>query len=207
MYIKSDTGGDRFQGYFGQTAAPANKFDQCVTGQITAIETAFVEARRAVNVASARLASIYGGSSPLDATTRNLLNKHFHTNKPGHILKIFRTLFRIGQAMDQGLKFECETQCGKKKQCGYAWATQWFGGRGDIHICFDTRAGYCSFASLNAREQAALIIHEAAHRHVGIDDKAYVWEKKPPDKRDYTKLTPNQAMDNADSYAWFSVEL
>ena len=45
------------------------------------------------------------------------------------------------------------------------------------------------------------------HRHVGIDDKVYVWERPPLSKRDYSKLTAEQAMDNADSYAWLCVEL
>jgi hypothetical protein len=105
------------------------------------------------------------------------------------------------------LKFECETNCGTGGKCGYAWATQWFGGYGDIHLCFDNRHGACSFLNLNSQEQAAVIIHEAAHRHVGIDDKVYVWERPPLSSRDYSKLTSKEAMDNADSYAWFSVEL
>jgi len=91
--------------------------------------------------------------------------------------------------------------------CGYANATQWFGGFGKIRVCFDNRPTTCSFTKLNLQEQAALLIHEAAHRHVGIDDKAYVWENPTNSSRDYSKLTSKQAMDNADSYAWFCVEL
>jgi hypothetical protein len=197
----------RLAGYFGEAAAPAHKFDKCVPGQVTGIEAAFVAGLRAVNNATAVLGSIYGRPSTMTVRVRDLLNWHFHTTSRGNVLKIFRNMFRIHGAMQKGLKFECNLQCGKKGRCGYAWATQWFGGRGDIHICFDARAGYCSFTNLSAQEQAALIIHEAAHRHVGIDDKAYVWERKPPDARDYTKLTSGQAIDNADSYAWFAVDL
>ena len=125
--------------------------------------------------------------------------------------EILRKTFRIGQALQKGLNFECTGYCGggRPPRCGYAWATQWFGGHGNIHICFDVRhlSTACDFMRLNAQERAAVIIHEAAHRHVGIDDKAYVWERTPPRPRDYSRLTSKQAIDNADSYAWFCVEL
>jgi hypothetical protein len=196
-------------GNLGQAARGASKFDQCWEPQKNAIQAAFMNALRSVNHATAVLGSAYGRPDRMTPTIRYLLNRHFHTTDRGNVLKILRNVFRIGQALKNGLNFECETNCerGSRRPCGYAWATQWFGGRGDIHICFDNRPGFCSFANLNARDQAALIIHEAAHRHVGIGDKAYLWERTPPDPRDYTRLTPKQAMDNADSYAWFSVML
>jgi hypothetical protein len=183
------------------------RFDDCTDTQKKAIHAAFKDALKYVNTATAVLGSAYGRPDKMSAKTRNLLSAHFHTADRSNVLKIFRTMFRIRQALDEGLNFECETNCGNKPRCGYAWATQWFGGYGDIHICFDNRPGFCDFTTLNAQEQAAIIIHEAAHRHVGVDDKAYVWEKPPLSKKDYSKLTPKQAMDNADSYAWFSVLL
>lgn len=196
-------------GNLGQAAMEANKFDQCWEPQKNAIQAAFLNARRHVNRAAAVLGSGYGRPDRMAQRTRNLLNRHFHTTKRDDVLRIFRTIFWIQQAFDKGLKFECESNCqgGKVRHCGYAWATQWFGGYGDIHICFDTRPGHCGFMSLTPEERAALIIHEAAHRHVGIDDKAYVWENSTNSSRDYGKLTPKQAIDNADSYAWFCVEL
>jgi len=199
MYISS--------GYLGEPAPSPNKFDQCAPGQVTALETAYADAIRAVNNATAVLGSLYGRPHTMTARVAGLLNTHFHTTKRDDVLKIFRRMFRIQTAMKEGLKFECEIKCGQPGVCGYAWATQWFGGKGDIHICFDTRARFCSFQNLSAQAQAATIIHEAAHRHVGIDDKAYIWERKPPNARDYTTLTPGQATDNADSYAWFAMQL
>ena len=189
----------------GQAAKTSNSFHNCTVPQKGTIEAAFVNALRSVNNASAILGTIYGKPEKITPTTRYLLNRHFHTTDRGNILRILRTLFRISKALEQGLKFECETDCGPKSRCGYAWATQWFGGVGKIHICFNTRPELCSFSKLTPQDQAAVIIHEAAHRHVGIDDKAYVWEIPPLGKRDYSKLTANQAMDNADSYAYFSV--
>ena len=61
--------------------------------------------------------------------------------------------------------------------------------------------------NLTPAAKAAVIIHEAAHRHVGIEDQVYVWEKPPLSAKDYRRLSPAKAMNNADSYAWFCAEL
>jgi len=183
-----------------------HKFDDCTAAQKTALLAISKNAQSALNHAAAVLGSIYGGSTRMTERVRQLLNTHFHTTDRGNILKIFRNLFRINQAFEKGLRFECETDCGTGV-CGYAWATQWFGGYGDIHICFDDRPGHCGFNKLSQTAKVAVIIHEAAHRHAGIDDKAYVWEKPPLSTKDYRKLTPAQAMNNADSYANFCAEL
>jgi len=200
---------DKSTGYvsnhLGQAVKTSNSFHNCAVPQKGVIEAAFVNALRSVNNAAAILGTIYGRPEKITPTTRYLLNRHFHTTDRDDVLRIWRTLFRISKAFEQGLKFECETNCGPTNRCGYAWATQWFGGFGKIHLCFNTRPELCSFSKLTPQEQAALIIHEAAHRHVGIDDKAYVWEIPPLGKRDYSKLTAKQAMDNADSYAQFAV--
>ena len=193
-------------GHLGQPARPTNSYDKCWDPQRRAIEAAFLQALGSVNHAAQLLGTAYGRPNTMTQRTRDLLIRHFHTTDRDEVLRVFRNLFRISQAFQKGLSFECEIDCGSRVRCGYAFATQWFGGFGRIHICFDNRPGFCSFANLTAQQQAAAIIHEAAHRHVGISDKAYVWERKPPNSRDYTKLTPNQAIDNADSYAWFSVE-
>src|SRR5262245_8697650 len=110
-------------------AAVAPKFDQCTTTQKSEIIAGLDRARRLVNKASAILGTEYGRRA-LTNRTRQLLNTHFHTTNRDHIFKIFRTLIRIGRAIDEGLKFECETNCGGGQKCGYAWATQWFGGYG-----------------------------------------------------------------------------
>jgi Lysine-specific metallo-endopeptidase len=198
-------------GTLGQAERPVNSFELCGDSQQKAIEAAFVEARRAVNRAEAILGTAYGKGT-MAPVTRQLLNSHFHTTDRDHVGEIFRKIFRIGQALQKGLAFKCLGYCGPlplgDRYCGYAQATQWFGGFGRIRICFDNRPGKaCSFTNLKPQEQAAVIIHETAHRHVGIDDKAYVWENPTNSKRDYSTLTPKQAMDNADSYAWFCVQV
>jgi Lysine-specific metallo-endopeptidase len=183
----------------------------CTDTQKRVIRTAFNNALSVVNNASAVLGTVYGKPGTMTQRTRDLLNMHFHTTDRGNVLKIFRTMFRIRRALEEGVKFQCETNCkggpGQVTWCGYAWTTQWFGGRSDVHLCFDNRPDHCSFSKLSPHEKAATIIHEVAHRHVGVSDKAYLHDRTPPDPRDYTKLTASQAMDNADSYAWFAVML
>ena len=198
-------------GNLGQPARTENKFDQCSVTQKNAIQAAFANAQRALNNAAAILGTAYGKGA-MAPRTRQLLNRHFHTTDRRNVGDILRNVFRIGQAFQKGLDFKCLGYCGPlttgaNPRCGYASATQWFGGSGSIRLCFDNRPTTCSFTGLNLQEQAALIIHEAAHRRVGIDDKAYVWENPTNSSRDYSRLTPGQAMDNADSYAWFCVEL
>jgi hypothetical protein len=195
-------------GNFGQPAVE-NKFSTCWDQQKNAIQAVFPAARRAVTRAAAVLGSAYGRPDGLTQATRDLLKKHFHTDRRDDIYQILIKINRIQRALDAGIKFECEVRCagGATMTCGYAYATQWFGGRGPVHLCFDDRPGHCGFTQLGPQDQQALIIHEVAHRYVGIDDKIYAWEDGKKSSRDYRTLSPSQAMDNADSYAWFCVEL
>lgn len=177
-------------------------FSGCTGTQSKQITAAVQDAKRALNRAAAVVGSAYGRPSGLSAAHRQLLMDHFHTTRHDDLREILGTYISVGQAFDSGLKFECETTCPKTKTeavCGYAYNTMWFGGIGPIHICFDTSG--CDFATTAADHQVALVIHEAAHRHAGVDDKVYAWAPG------YATLTAKKAMDNADSYAWFAVLL
>jgi hypothetical protein len=138
-----------------------------------------------VNNAAAVLGTAVG-KRRMAPSTRQLLNTH--TVDLGDVREIFRNVFRISQALQNGLDFKCLAYCGGRGPPWYGFAnrSQWFSGHEKIRICFDDR-----------------------HRYVGIDDKVYVWEKRnsTDSSRDYRKLTPKDAMDNADSYAYFCVEL
>jgi hypothetical protein len=182
-------------------AKPAEtKFSGCTGTQPNQIETALNAARKALNRAAAVVGSAYGKPSSLSAKSKQLLLAHFHTTSHNDLRRILGTYISVERAVAAGLEFQCETKCPKTATgvvCGYAYNTQWFGGRGPIHICFDTSG--CDFATTAANNQVALVIHEAAHRHAGIDDKVYAWDPK------YASLSAKDAMDNADSYAWFAV--
>src|SRR5262249_9781802 len=128
-------------GNLGQPAKIANNFSQCWPQQKRAIEAAFLNALASVRNAAAVLGSAYARPDRMAQRTRDLLNFHFHTTDRDNVREIFRKFFRIGQALEKGLDFKCEVNCGSKRRCGYAWATQWFGGVGAIHVCFDNRPG------------------------------------------------------------------
>jgi hypothetical protein len=135
--------------------------------------------------------------------TRQLLLRHFHTTRRDDLRHILTGYMRIAKAIEEGIRFEGEKQCQTSptgRVCGYANMTQLFGGFGRVHICFDPRPGHCDFTSFPPDQQEAIVIHEVAHRYVGIDDKAYRHEAN------YATLTPQQALNNADSYAFFAVE-
>jgi len=140
----------------------------------------------------------------LSPTHKQLLLDHFHTASHGDLRTILGVYISIIRAFEAALEFQCETTCEKdaaKGTCvgGYAVASQLLGGFGPIHLCFDLSPGGCDFATSANNENIALLIHEAAHRHAGVDDKAYHWDPK------YKTLSAEDAMDNADSYARFAI--
>jgi hypothetical protein len=182
---------------------PEDEFKSCSNNQQALIEPVINDARKAVDKATAAAATSWGRPDKINPTVKQLFLDHFHTVSRGDIRDILGKYVSLGISFDKGIKVKCEATCDKDKNsatCGYAYNTQWFGGHGPVHICFDP-AG-CNFTSSSKNNQVALIIHEAAHRYTGVDDKAYRWETTK-----YNALTPGQAMDNADSYAWFATLL
>ncbi|MGL5077178.1 MAG: M35 family metallo-endopeptidase, partial [Waterburya sp.] len=182
-----------------------NKFENCTKKQKDLIQQASEKARKDVTWAATVIGSAYGRPDKMSVKTRKLLKKHFHTTDRDNLGKIRSKLTSIQQALEKGVSFECEKECKRspdnKCQPGYAYKTQWFGGFGDVHICFDTRCGGCNFADTKPYLQEVIIIREVGHRYVGLDDHAYLYQEK------YSKLSPKQAINNADSYAGFSVDL
>jgi len=204
MHVVQQTSPDGTSGrvVMRQPKKVETKFSDCTGTQPNQIDSSVQDAKNALNTAEAVVGSAYGKPSSLSAAHQQLLMDHFHTTSRQDLRTILGIYISIGRAFEAGLKVECETTCPKTATavtCGYAYNTQWFGGFGPIHICFDT-AG-CDFATTAAPNQVALLIHEAAHRHAGVDDKVYRWDPK------YSALSAKEAMDNADSYAWFAVLL
>jgi hypothetical protein len=65
---------------------------------------------------------------------------------------------------------------------------------GEIHIDFN------DFPKYTLNSCARIIVHEAAHKYLGVDDKGYAYEGTYPPSL-------AQALDNADSIAWAAVSL
>ncbi len=183
---------------------PENEFESCSGSQKSQLLPILEDAKKAVNFARAVVGTAFGRPDKMSPQRRQHFLDHFHTTSRDDLRDILSTYTSLGESITKGLKIKCEAVCDKDANqvtCGYAYNTQWFGGWGPIHICFD-KAG-CNFASTNTskNERIALIIHEAAHRHTGVDDKAYKWNAK------YKTLSSGDAIDNADSYAWFATLL
>jgi len=174
-------------------------YSGCQGAQQAQLDATIKDARTAINAAASVVAGAYGRPASVSPANQALLLTHFHTTNRDdmrHILGIFHS---IGRAFDAGLKVQCEQKCATSAAgnvCGYAYNTQLFGGFGPIHICFDP-AG-CDFATTPAPNRIALVIHEAAHRHTGVDDRFYRWQPG------YATQSAGEAMDNADSYGWFA---
>lgn len=184
-------------------AGTAHSFKGCTTAEKGLLIDAADRSLLAVQHAAAFVGSAHGRPDRMSNATRQLLLNHFHTTERGHLRFILTRLMRIAKALNEGIRFKAERKCKagpKERVCGYAYTTQLFGGFGDVHICFDKRPGHCDFGTLPPDEQEIILIHEIAHRRVGIEDKAYAHDGR------YTKLSASQALDNADSYATFAVE-
>jgi hypothetical protein len=96
-------------------------------------------------------------------------------------------------AMEQELPIQVETwvlsNCLDGKASGYVWGGP-FTAYSDIHLM-------PKFFENDPIVQAGTILHESMHKYAGVSDRAYAGEGS------FMTLTPEQALDNADSYSNF----
>ncbi|KPF49546.1 hypothetical protein IP87_18165 [beta proteobacterium AAP121] len=133
----------------------------------------------------------------LNKIRQGMLSISFHLNTGMYLIDIdnSRRTLKSGVAGTPGANEE-----------GYAtWAD--FGGfdkgalsawrNGEIHVAFEMMhsGGY------SAEHVARVIIHEAAHKYLGVTDKLYCWQGG------YDALPFTDCIDNADSYAWAALSL
>lgn len=69
---------------------------------------------------------------------------------------------------------------------------------GEIHMSFK----YLHEQGYTAEDAARVLIHEAAHKYWAVADHAYAHQQAA-----YRSLTHEEAIDNADSYAWAALSL
>ncbi len=188
---------------FESEAGSSHSFKGCTAAEKAQLIDVAGRALLAVRHAASFVGSAYGRPDRMSNATRQLLLEHFHTTKHDDLRFILTRLMRIAKAIEGGIRFRAVRACTASsagRLCGYAHNTMWFGGRGDVNVCFDPRPGHCNFATQPSDVQEKILIHEIAHRYVGIDDKAYRHVAA------YNTLSPSKALDNADSYAFFAVE-
>jgi hypothetical protein len=162
--------------------APVNKFEDCPKDWQTKAEAGLVLARRWVANVVTGLANL---PYPFPAPVANLLNRHFHITGRGYVYEVRRHFNTIYSALNSSIDFECEKKC-DDNVAAYVYAI-W----SDVHLC-------PVWYSLSPAERANTIIHEIAHDAANRDDEAYIWESG------YSKLSVEDAIDNADSYSNFA---
>jgi hypothetical protein len=164
--------------------APINEFEDCPTDWQSEANNALVLARAWVANVVAGLSSL---TYPFPAPVATLLNRHFRITVRGYLYEVRRHYNTINAAINSPIDFECETSCGDNV-AAYVYSI-WT----DVHLC-------PIWHGLSTVEQANTIIHEIAHDAADRDDEAYYWEAG------YSKLSVEDAIDNADSYSYFAQE-
>jgi hypothetical protein len=125
-------------------------------------------------------------SPATDAVVATALRENFHTTEPGHVLQIRDGFQSLRPALNSQFTYECEDDCSSKAYVRGRFA--FIRRLGDIHVC-PLWYGQDYF------NRVRTLVHERAHQYPGADDNAYNWEPR------YATLPPQDAVDNADSYA------
>lgn len=125
--------------------------------------------------------------SPTDPKVAAALQANFHSTEAKVGSEVSSKLGKIRNAFNGTIPVEVESDGTSRAYVYVIWS--------DIHLCPPW------FADTNADARARTIIHECSHKYTGTDDKAYHWDAK------YATLSTKDALNNADSYAWFCIDV
>jgi hypothetical protein len=150
-------------------------------GQAAMIAAAVTRARQILDNAVGKI------GSPSDPKTSAALQANFHSTEAKVATEVASKLARIRNAFSGTIPVEVESEGTARAYVYVIWS--------DIHLCPPW------FADTNPDARARTIIHECSHKYTGTDDKAYHWDGK------YATLSTKDALDNADSYAWFCMDV
>ena len=149
--------------------------------QAAMISAAVTRAREILDNALAQIAS------PGTPKVSTALQSNFHSTEAKVSTEVQQKLQRIRNAFNGTIPVEVESEGTARAYVYVIWS--------DIHLCPPW------FADSSADGRARTIIHECSHKYTGTDDKAYHWDPK------YQSLSVKDALDNADSYAWFCIDV
>lgn len=149
--------------------------------QAAMISAAVTRAREILDHALAQIAS------PTAPKVAAALQANFHSTEAKVSTEVASKLQRIRNAFNGTIPVEVESEGTARAYVYVIWS--------DIHLCPPW------FADPSADGRARTIIHECSHKYTGTDDKAYHWDPK------YASLSVKDALDNADSYAWFCIDV
>jgi hypothetical protein len=125
--------------------------------------------------------------SPSDPKVSAALQANFHSTDTKVSNEVSTKLSRIRNAFNGTIPVEVESEGTSRAYVYVIWS--------DIHLCPPW------FADPSADGRARTIIHECSHKYTGTDDKAYHWDPK------YATISTKDALNNADSYAWFCMDV
>lgn len=163
---------------------PANVEDGSAE-QEDMIQAALDEARKS----AARGMSILRGG-PSSQQAERLLNEHFHTTGAGMLRDAASRMSEVQSGLSGIVPIEVEGSAfpfGDQTR-GYIYGGP-LAGFSDIHLT-------PRFFGQDVEDQARTLIHEASHKYAGTEDHA----RNP--SSEYWNLSPEMAIENADSYAW-----
>jgi len=181
---------------------PAPETEDCEPWQTTMLTDHLKDARTWVNDAYQKIAdyayvfaSPRHSAVPQSAATASVVQSalldNFHTTEAGHVLQIRDNFAELRTELNSDLTFECEDSC-PANEYGYVLGLLAFIRRlGDIHVC-------PVWFSMGYFRRVAGLIHERAHQYPGATDNAYDFQAN------YPTLSPDDAIDNAESYAMFA---
>lgn len=169
---------------------PAPTVEDCRPWQSRMLTGHLNAARAWMNDAEPKVRAYQEGtaSAEVAAVVRRALNDNFHTIRPADVAQIANGFASLRRELNNSLTFECEDSgCGAQAYVRGLFA--WIRRLGDIHVCppwFHCRDYF---------RRVTTIVHERAHQHPGATDHAYEWQPG------YARLSPSNAINNAESYA------
>jgi hypothetical protein len=125
--------------------------------------------------------------NPSDPKVSGALQANFQSTETKVSSEVSTKLARIRSAFNGTIPVEVESEGTSRAYVYVIWS--------DIHLCPPW------FADPSPDARARTIIHECSHKYTGTDDKAYHWDPK------YATLSTKDALNNADSYAWFCMDV
>lgn len=149
--------------------------------QAAMIAAAVTRAREILDNAIAQI------GSPSAPKVSAALQANFHSTETKVSTEVSTKLSRIRNAFNGTIPVEVESEGTARAYVYVIWS--------DIHLCPPW------FADPSADARARTIIHECSHKYTGTDDKAYHWDPK------YATISTKDALNNADSYAWFCMDV
>lgn len=178
---------------------PSPSTNDCDQAQIAMLVSHLASARTWVDVAERKIADYANAfastrheAEPRDPAAakvvRAALLDNFHTTDPGYVRLIAENFADLRAELNSSFTFECEDEgCDDVAYVRGAFA--FIRRRGNIHVCPPW------FKCTDYFDRVKTLIHERAHQYPGAGGDTY------EDEAEYAKLSPEDAVENADCYA------